>query len=62
MVVKHPEVETAPVELTSITAGPCFDRRMSTPATFSPTTFAARTAVARSTGVMRTDSPLPPRC
>src|SRR5690606_29906045 len=49
-------------EFTSITSGPWLERRISTPATFRPMMRAARTAVARSSGVMRISDAVPPRC
>ena len=49
------------VELTSSTTGPRPERIRSTPATLSPITLAARTAVRRSSGVISTSTALPPR-
>ncbi len=45
-----------------MTTGPWLERSRSTPATFSPMVWAARTAVERSSGVMRTTLAVPPRC
>src|SRR5690606_8568734 len=49
-------------EFTSMISGPLSLRRRSTPATLRPTIFAARTAMRRSSGVMRMISAVPPRC
>src|SRR5690606_4548329 len=49
-------------ELTSMTTGPWFERRMSTPATLSPMILAERTAVERSSGVILISLEEPPRC
>ncbi|MCY1268567.1 hypothetical protein D9M70_170430 [compost metagenome] len=49
-------------EFTSITSGPWWERRMSTPATDRPMTLAARMAVMRSSGVILIRLAEPPRC
>ncbi len=49
-------------EFTSIITGPWLERSISTPQTFKPMIFAARTAVERSSGVKRIRAAEPPRC
>ena len=45
-----------------MTTGPWLERRRSTPATLSPMVLAARSAVERSSGVIRISAADPPRC